>query len=74
MGRPDRLIRSKLRSRYLVSTADGEAFDGILIDADDKHLILVQVVQVAINGQRLSIDGELWIQRDRVKYMQTITL
>jgi hypothetical protein len=73
MGRADRLLRSKIRTRYLVSTADGEAFAGVLVDHDEQHLVFADVEQVALNADRLHVDGQLWLPRDRIKYMQTIT-
>ncbi len=73
MARRDRLIRNHLRLRYLVTTADEEVFDGVLFDADDLHIVLVETEQVAPNGERLAVDGQVWLPRPRVKYMQLVT-
>ena len=74
MARPDRLIRSMIRTRYIVTLNTEETFEGVLIDADDSHLILADVVSLAANGDRLGVDGHVWLPRPGVKYMQTLTL
>ena len=74
MARPDRLIRSMLRSRYIVTLSTEETFEGVLIDADDQHLVLADAVTLAANGDRLGVDGHLWIPRPAVKYMQILTV
>lgn len=67
---PDRLLRRTIRTRYLVSVDSGEAFDGLLIDADERHVVLADVESVAGNGDRLRVDGQLWIPRLTITYMQ----
>lgn len=74
MARPDRLIRSMLRTRYIVTLSTEETFEGVLVDADDRHLVLADAVTLAPNGDRLGVDGHLWIPRPAVKYMQTLTV
>lgn len=73
MARPDRLIRSALRTRYLITMTNDEAFDGVLFDADDMHLVLADASQLSRNGDRLQVDGHLWLPRFNVKYMQALT-
>lgn len=68
--RPDRLLRQSIRTRYLVTVESGEAFDGLLLDADPTHIVLADVESVAANGDRLKVDGQLWIPRINVAYMQ----
>ena len=70
MSRVDRLVQRHLRARYLVSLDSGEAFDGLLVDADERHLVLVDAEQVAPNGDRVKVDGQLWLPRLNVAYMQ----
>lgn len=70
MSRPDRLLRRSIRTRYLVTLDSGEAFDGLLIDADDQHVVLADVESVAANGDRLKVDGQLWLPRLSISYMQ----
>lgn len=73
MAHPDRLIRSKIRSRYLATLDTEETFEGVLIDVDDYHLVLADVVSLAANGDRVAVDGQLWLPRIGVKYLQTLT-
>jgi small nuclear ribonucleoprotein (snRNP)-like protein len=70
MRRPDRLLRDSIRSRYLVTLESDEAFDGVLIDADDMHVVLADAESVAPNGDRLKVDGQLWLPRLSIRYMQ----
>ncbi len=48
----------------------GEAFDGVLIEADEAHYILAVSSLVAADGSQTSIDGQLWVRRPDVAYMQ----
>ncbi|KQT75394.1 hypothetical protein [Microbacterium sp. Leaf436] len=73
MARPDRLIRSMIRKRYIATLDTEETFEGVLIDVDDRHIILADVVSLASNGDRLDVDGHLWLPRLGVKYLQTLT-
>lgn len=68
--RADRLLRRAIRTRYLVTLDGGEAFDGVLVDADDQHIVLADVESVAANGDRLRIDGQLWLPRLSIAYLQ----
>lgn len=70
MARPDRLLRGKIRTRYLVTLDDEQTFDGLLLDADANHIILADAESVASNGDRLKVDGHLWIPRSTIRYMQ----
>jgi hypothetical protein len=73
VARPDRLIRNNLRTRYLITLTTEEAFAGVLIDADLQHLVLADAAVVAENGDQVKCDGDLWIPRTAVKYMQTVS-
>lgn len=65
------LIRRRLvRDRVLVTTTAGEAFAGVLLEADDRHLVLVDAAQVAPNGDRIQVDGQLWLPTVTVAYLQ----
>lgn len=72
MYRIGRLLRKHIRTRYLVSLQNDEAFEGVLVDADKEHLILADVSTVARDGAREKADTDLWIPRANVKYMQVI--
>lgn len=70
MFRPDRLLRSSIRTRYLVTLDDDEAFEGVLVEADDMHVVLADAESVAPSGDRLKVDGRLWLPRLSIRYMQ----
>lgn len=69
MARRDRLVRQSLRERFVVTLRGGETFEGLLLDADDKTVHLVDAF--ALDGKsRMSVDGALYLPRDQVAYMQ----
>lgn len=72
MSARDRLIRRAVRERFVVTTLDGSAFDGLLAEADDRTLVLVDAFALD-GGQRVRVDGSLFVARDRVNYMQRPT-
>lgn len=71
MAHPDRLIRNAVRKRYLVTLEGDEALEGVLIDSDANHLVLADVGAMAADGARRPVDGQVWIPRARVRYLQT---
>lgn len=67
--RKDRLLKKMLLERFVVTLRSGESFDGLLADADTKTIRLVS--SYALSGKdRVSVDGELFIPRDEVIYLQ----
>jgi len=67
--RKDRLLRDLLRDRFVVTLFSGESFEGLLVDADEKTLRLVDAY--GLDGtSRVKVDGELFIPRDQITYMQ----
>lgn len=69
MARPDRLIRQALRERFVVTMRSKEAFEGLLLEADDKTVRLTDAY--ALSGtDRVSVDGDLYLPRAEVSYMQ----
>ena len=69
MARTDRLLRGLLRERFVVTLRNGAAFDGLLIDADDKTVRLADAF--GIDGRnRVKVDGEMFIPRAEIVYMQ----
>ncbi len=69
MIRRDKIIRQALRERFVVTLKGGESFEGILIEADDKSLRLVD--SFAVSGKnRVSVDGDLYLPRPEVSYLQ----
>lgn len=53
----------------MVTLTSGETFDGLLMDADDKTVHLVDA-QGVDGSNRVKVDGGLFLPRDRVAYMQ----
>ena len=69
MSRADRLVRAALRERFVLTLRSGETFDGLLVDADPKTYRLANAW--AVDGKnRVSVDGELFVPRDQVAYLQ----
>jgi len=66
---PDRLVRDSLRSRFVVTMQSGEAFEGVLLDADDATAVLVDAWAVT-EQSRVQVDGRLYLPRVEVAYMQ----
>lgn len=55
--------------RFIVTLRSGESFDGLLADADTKTIRLVS--SFALSGKdRVSVDGELFIPRSEITYLQ----
>lgn len=69
MARRDRLVRQALRERFVVTLHGGESFDGLLLDADDRTVHLTDAYALS-DKSRLRVDGELYLPRDGVAYMQ----
>jgi hypothetical protein len=65
-----RLVSKQIRSRYLFTMASGESFDGLLVDCDPDHYLLADAESVSTSGDRLKVDGHLWLPRPNVLYMQ----
>ena len=70
MARADRLVRSLLRERFVVTLRSGETFDGLLVDADVKTFRMANAQAVDAKGSRVGVDGELFVPRDQVSYFQ----
>lgn len=66
----DRILRDLLRSRFVVTTVDGATFEGLLVEVDDRTLLLADTFSVLADGQRVRVDGQLFIERTKVAYMQ----
>lgn len=69
LARTDRLIRQALRERFVVTLTTKEAFEGLLLEADDKTVKLADAY--ALDGStRVAVDGQLYLPRAAVAYMQ----
>lgn len=70
MAKADKLLREHLSERFVVTLDDETTFVGLLRDVDDRVLSLVDVVQLAPNGDQVRVDGQLYVERFRIAYMQ----
>ena len=66
----DRLLAAALRERFIITMQDEAAFDGLLIDVDERVLVLAQASTPNAGGARVMVDGVLYLERSLVKYMQ----
>lgn len=69
----DRLVKSHVRTRFLVTLKTGEAFEGLLYEADDRTIVLADAFAVDQHS-RQSVDGHLFLARENVAYMQVPTV
>lgn len=69
MRGPDRLVRAHLRSRFVVTMQSGDTFEGLVDDADDVTVVLVDAWAVT-EQNRVQVDGRLFLPRSEVAYMQ----
>lgn len=69
MNRKDRLLRAAHLERFVVTLTSGETFDGLLADCDDNSVKLVGASAVS-DTETVSVDGDLYLPRDKVAYMQ----
>lgn len=69
--RSDRVLRGVIRERFLVTLQSGEAFEGVLADADAKSVVLNDPFLVR-EKDRTSVDSDLFIPRAEIRYMQRV--
>jgi len=67
----DRIIGGLVKSRLLVFLIDGTVYDGLLIDADERTLVLADVHRRG-DGTVSAVPGELYQDRGRVAYVQRV--
>ena len=67
----DRLLRNEVKERFVVTLKAGPMFSGLLIDVDDRtfHFSDVRIIQKS--GSEPA-DGQLYIERSNVAYMQRV--
>lgn len=71
-SRRDRVVRTLVRYRLVVTTHEDATWDGVLLDADDQMLVLREVEAVQKDGKRVPADGEVLIPRADVAYIQHV--
>jgi small nuclear ribonucleoprotein (snRNP)-like protein len=67
-----RVLRSRLREQFFVTTKDGASFHGLLYSCDEKALVLrnAEAVGAGENQTNLPLDGEIIILLRDVAYLQ----
>ncbi|WP_163168098.1 hypothetical protein [Arthrobacter sp. Alg241-R88] len=67
-----RVLNSRLRDQFLVTTKDGAAFSGLLYSHDDKALVLRNAEAIGANEDKTNVplDGEIIVLLSDVAYMQ----
>lgn len=70
MSRRDRIVSRLLRDRLTITSKQGLTIEGVLIEADDKSLLLMDAAQISPGGEKTPADGTLVIPRGDVAYIQ----
>jgi hypothetical protein len=68
--RSDRIVRKHLRARFIVTMKAGETWSGVLLDTDRLTLCLADVSAISPDGQATPADGQVFLPRVDVAYMQ----
>jgi hypothetical protein len=66
-------MRGLVRHRFIVTMVDGQAFDGLLMEADDHSVVLRDAKALVKEGAEVKsvpADGEIVLPRARVAYLQ----
>ena len=71
-GRRDRVLRGLVRYRMVVTMLDDATWDGLLIDVDDRTIVLRDVAAIQKDGTRVPADGEVLLSRSDVAYVQHV--
>lgn len=67
----DRLVRRRVRKDVIVTMRSGEAFRGVLHDADGRSFVLRDAKALTDASARpVPVDGELVLDRAQIDYMQ----
>lgn len=67
-----RLVRSRLRSRVIVTLKSGASFDGVLYAADREAWVLRDATALAAGerGASVPVDGEVLVLAGEIDYAQ----
>lgn len=69
--RRDRILRALVRHPFIVTMTDGQTWRGVVMDADDRTVVLRQAEAVGRDGDAVEADGEVLLPRHAIAYMQT---
>lgn len=66
------VLADRLRHRVIVTLRTGEAFGGVLVDADDRAWVLRDAAAIGAGEHRsnLVVDGELLVLVEAIAYVQ----
>lgn len=68
-----KVIANRVRTKVLVSVKTGEAFEGVLWDADKQALVLRGASMVGVAGDApAAVDGEVVVLMGDVAYIQIL--
>jgi small nuclear ribonucleoprotein (snRNP)-like protein len=67
---PDRIVRSLRRTEFVVTMKTGQTWRGVLTEADEHTLTLMAVTEIAHDGTVTQADGQIFLPRSDVAYMQ----
>jgi hypothetical protein len=65
----DRILKSHLRQRFVITLKSGDAFEGVVLDADARVLVVADASAQTANGPA-KVDGQLFVERADVAYLQ----
>jgi len=68
--RTDRLLRSRLREVFVITTTTGETWRGLLYAVDGRSVVLRDAELVEGERVQVPVDGELILPRASIAYMQ----
>jgi small nuclear ribonucleoprotein (snRNP)-like protein len=69
----EHIVGNRIRSRVLVSLKTGDAFEGVLWDADRQAFVLRNAAQIGAPGTApAAVDGELVVLVADVAYVQVL--
>lgn len=66
------VLGSRLRMKVIVTLHSGEAFSGVLWEADERVWVLrnAEAVGIGERGSNVAVDGELVVLAENVAYAQ----
>lgn len=70
--RRDWLARS-IRRRVIVHTTDDRSVEGVLVAHDRAGVALASAAYLDAGPAPLALAGDLWLPRDRVRFVQVLT-
>jgi small nuclear ribonucleoprotein (snRNP)-like protein len=71
LEQPDMLSRWPVYERVLVNLLEGTAVDGVLIRKSGPLIVLSDCTMYSPGAEPTRLDGNIYIERDQVLYLQT---